>query len=89
MFDAVAVLGAQFGQAAREAQRAAMLVEKDGVVFYGTKNGLLLALDAKTGGIQWQHKIGVGVVNTVTPLSANEVLATDFDGKVTLVSAKN
>ncbi|MCK7478212.1 MAG: PQQ-binding-like beta-propeller repeat protein [Candidatus Moduliflexus flocculans] len=26
-----------------------MLVEKDGVVFYGTKNGLLLALDAATG----------------------------------------
>lgn len=67
---------------------SAMLVEKDGVVFYGTKNGLLLALDAKTGGIKWQHKIGVGVVNTITPLNANEVLATDFDGKVTLVSAK-
>jgi outer membrane protein assembly factor BamB/predicted MPP superfamily phosphohydrolase len=66
---------------------SAMLVEKDGVVFYGTKNGLLLALDGKSGAIQWQHKIGVGVVNTVASLSANEVLATDFDGKVTLVEA--
>jgi len=67
---------------------SAMLVEKDGAVFYGTKNGLLLALDGQTGAIKWQHRIGVGLVNTVTPLGANEVLATDFDGKVTLVSAQ-
>jgi outer membrane protein assembly factor BamB/predicted MPP superfamily phosphohydrolase len=67
---------------------SAMLVEKDGVVFYGTKNGLLFALDAKTGAIRWQHKLGVGVMNTVLPLSATQVLATDFDGQVVLVEAK-
>ncbi len=67
---------------------SAMLVEKDGVVFYGTKNGLLFALEAKTGAIRWQHKLGVGVMNTVLPLSANQVLATDFDGQVVLVEAK-
>src|SRR5207247_10305671 len=64
---------------------SAMLVEKNGVVFYGTKNSLLLALDAKTGALKWQHKLGTGVVNTVVPLSAKEILTTDFDGKVTLV----
>lgn len=66
---------------------SAMPVGKDGALFYGTKNGLLLALDAKTGALKWQHKLGVGVLNTVVPLSANEILATDFDGKVTLVEA--
>jgi len=66
---------------------SAMLVEKDGVAFYGTKNGLLLALDGRTGALQWQHKTGVGVMNTVAPLNAKEVLTSDFDGKVTLVSA--
>jgi outer membrane protein assembly factor BamB/predicted phosphodiesterase len=66
---------------------SAMLVEKEGVVFYGTKNGLLLALDGKTGAIRWQHKLGVGTVNTVAPLSSSRVLATDFDGQVALVEA--
>jgi outer membrane protein assembly factor BamB/predicted phosphohydrolase len=66
---------------------SAMLVEKDGTVFYGTKNGLLFALDAKTGAIRWQHKLGVGIMNTVLPLSANEVVATDFDGQVALIGA--
>lgn len=67
---------------------SAMLVEKDGVVFYGTKNGLLFALNGRSGAIQWQHKLGVGVMNTVVPLSATQVLATDFDGKVALVEAQ-
>jgi outer membrane protein assembly factor BamB len=65
-----------------------MLVEKDGVLFYGTKNGLLFALDAKTGVIKWEHKLGTGVMNTVVPLSSTRVLTTDFDGQVALVEAK-
>lgn len=67
---------------------SAMLVEKDGVVFYGTKNGLLLALDGATGGIKWKHRVGVALLNTVTPLSAREVIVTDLDGRVTLVSSE-
>jgi len=67
---------------------SAMLVEKDGVVFYGTKNDLLFALDARTGALQWQHKLGTGVMNTVAPLTANQVIATDFDGQVALIEAK-
>jgi len=67
---------------------SAMLVEKDGVLFYGTKNGLLFALDAQTGAIRWQHKLGTGVMNTVLPLSATQILATDFDGQVVLIEAK-
>jgi outer membrane protein assembly factor BamB len=46
---------------------SAMLVEKEGVLFYGTKNGLLFALDARTGAVRWQHKLGTGVMNTVVP----------------------
>jgi outer membrane protein assembly factor BamB len=66
---------------------SAMLVEKDGVVFYGTKDGLLLALDGATGAIKWKHRVGVALLNTVTPLSGREVVVTDFDGRVTLVSS--
>jgi outer membrane protein assembly factor BamB/predicted phosphodiesterase len=67
---------------------SAMLVEKDGVVFYGTKNDLLIALDAKTGTLKWEHKLGTGVMNTIVPLSSTQVLTTDFDGKVALVEAR-
>jgi len=65
---------------------SAMLIEKGGVVFYGTKDGLLLALDAATGAIKWKHRIGVTLLNTVTPLSGTAVVVTDFDGHVTLVA---
>jgi outer membrane protein assembly factor BamB len=64
---------------------SAMLAEKDGIVFYGTKNGLLLALDAATGAVKWKHRVGVALLNTVTPLSGREVVVTDFDGRVSLV----
>jgi outer membrane protein assembly factor BamB/predicted phosphodiesterase len=67
---------------------SAMLVEKSGVVFYGTKNGLLIALDTKTGATRWEHRLGAGVINTVAPLDADRVLATGFDGELILVSAK-
>ena len=67
---------------------SAMLVEKDGVLFYGTKNDLLLAVDAKTGVLKWKYKLGTGVMNTVVPLSATQVLTTDFDGKVALIEAR-
>lgn len=67
---------------------SAMIVEKAGTTFYGTKNGLLFALDGKKGQIQWEHKIGVGVMNTVAPLSSTRVLATDFDGQVVMLEAK-
>ncbi len=64
---------------------SAMLQEKEGVVFYGAKNGLLFAIDALTGELQWEHKFGVGVMNTVLPLSRDRVVATDFDGEVALI----
>lgn len=66
---------------------SAMLVEKDGVLFYGTKNGLLLAIDAASGALRWEHRVGVALLNTVAPLSAREVLVSDTDGKVTLIEA--
>jgi outer membrane protein assembly factor BamB len=65
---------------------SAMITERDGTVFYGTKNGLLFALNGKTGAIEWEHKAGVGIMNTVVPLTGTEVLTTDFDGNITLIS---
>lgn len=68
---------------------SAMLVEKQGVLYYGTPNGLLLAIDPRSGTLLWEHKLGVTVLNTVVPLEdANEVLVSDVDGKVTRVGPR-
>jgi outer membrane protein assembly factor BamB len=64
---------------------SAMLAEKDGVVFYATKNGVVTALDAGSGRIAWQHRFGVGLVNTVVPLAADRVLVADIDGRVGVI----
>lgn len=65
----------------------AMPAERDGTIFYGTKNGLLLALDAATGAVKWRYRVGVALLSTPVPLGGREVLVTDFDGRVTFVEA--
>ena len=78
------ITNAEFGYDINSAQ----LVEKDGVLFYGTKNGLVLALNSSTGEILWKHKVGVTIINTVTPLDSNRVLVNDFDGTTMLIEAE-
>lgn len=64
---------------------SSQIVEKDGVIFYPTKNGMIFSLDSETGKILWQHKITNGFVNTITPISKDKIITTDFDGKVNLI----
>ena len=64
---------------------SAQIVEKDGSIFYPTKNGVIYALNSNTGKILWQHKITNGYVNTITPVCGKEVVTTDFDGKIKLI----
>lgn len=78
------VTNAKFGYDINSAQ----LTEKDGVLFYGTKNGLLLALNSSTGKILWEHKIGVTIINTVNPLDSKRVLMNDLDGKTILIETE-
>ena len=63
-----------------------MPVEKDGVVFGSTKNGLIFALDALSGRVLWKHKIGNSLINTVVPLSKTQVLFTATGGEIGLLS---
>jgi outer membrane protein assembly factor BamB/predicted phosphodiesterase len=64
-----------------------MPIEKDGVLFFGTKNGLIIALDAESGKVLWKHRVGETVVNTLVPLDAHHIIASDLDGRVMLVTA--
>ena len=66
-----------------------MLVEKEGVLFGSTKNGLIFGLDAQSGRLLWKHRVGTGVVNTVLPVSRKEILFTVADGKVGLLSVQS
>lgn len=64
-----------------------MQTEKDGLMFGSTKEGLIFALDGKTGAVIWKHKVGNSLINTVIPLSRNEVLFTATSGEVGLLKA--
>lgn len=66
-----------------------MQVEKDGVMFGSTKEGLIFALEAKTGKVLWKHKIGNSLISTVVPLSGREVLFTATSGEVGLLKVRN
>lgn len=65
-----------------------MQVEKEGVVFGSTKEGLVFALEARSGKILWKHKIGNSLISTVVPLNGREVLFTATSGEVGLLRAK-
>ncbi len=62
-----------------------MPTEKDGVVFFSTQTGHVYALDAQTGQIEWKYRTGVALLNTVVPISNDQVVVTDMDGRVMLV----
>jgi outer membrane protein assembly factor BamB len=79
--DPVWVLDAGFGYDIN----SSMLVEFGGLLFYGTKNGLLLGIDAGSGKLRWKHRAAVGLVNTLCPLDSHRVVLTDVDGNVTLL----
>jgi outer membrane protein assembly factor BamB/predicted phosphodiesterase len=65
-----------------------MLIEKDGQVFFGTKNGKVYAIDPATRKRIWTAKIDNSMVNTVNALSSKQIIASTMDGKVTLLETK-
>ena len=66
----------------------AALVEKNGTLFYGTRNGLLIALNARNGKVKWQYKTGVALLNTVAPIDGRRVVVSNVDGEVMLVETR-
>jgi outer membrane protein assembly factor BamB/predicted phosphodiesterase len=62
-----------------------MPVERGGVVYGSTKNGVIFALDGRSGKLLWKHKTGNAIVNTVYPLNDHECVYTGGDGFVGLL----
>jgi outer membrane protein assembly factor BamB/calcineurin-like phosphoesterase family protein len=59
-----------------------MLIEKDGQLFFGTKNGVVYAIDPVLRKIVWLHKIDNSMVNTVRVLDTRRIIVSTMDGKV-------
>jgi outer membrane protein assembly factor BamB len=61
---------------------SAMISDLAGVVWYGTKNGMILALDSSTGRRCGRVRFGTTPINTITPVNRHEAVITTFDGVV-------
>lgn len=60
--------------------------ERDGTLYFGTKDGFVYALDSKNGNVKWSYRIGPNLVNTVAPISGHQVVATTINGQIILLS---
>jgi len=65
-----------------------MPMGKDGTVFWGTKNGLIIAADSKTGKLKWKYKFQNYLINTVCPIDDYSVIFSNIDGNVGLLVYK-
>lgn len=88
--------------ASREAQQAAwkmncgfgyehvpsMLIERDGLVFFGTRLGVVYCIDPEKRQVVWAHKVDNSMVNTVNVIDAHHVIAATMDGKIALLEVK-
>lgn len=62
-----------------------MLIEKDGVVFFGTRNGVVYCIDPSTQKVIWRYKIDNSMVNTINVVNKHTIVASTMDGKVAVL----
>ncbi len=65
-----------------------MLIEKEGIIFFGTRSGLVYAVEAAVQKTRWAHKIDNSMVNTVQVIDKKNIIASTMDGKVVLLQEK-
>ncbi len=63
-------------------------VEKDGTLFFGTKDGYVYALNAESGATKWIHRVSIALVNNLVPVDDKTVIATAMDGTVTCLTSE-
>jgi len=62
-----------------------MLVEKEGLVYFGTKNGVVYCINPSTKAVVWQHKLDNSMVNTVRIIDHHTLVAATMDGKLAVL----
>jgi len=65
-----------------------MPIEKDGTVFWGTKNGLIIAADSETGKLEWKYKFQNYLINTLYPINNHSILFSNIDGYIGMLVNK-
>jgi outer membrane protein assembly factor BamB/predicted MPP superfamily phosphohydrolase len=65
-----------------------MLIEKDAFIFFGTRNGVVYAIDQKQKTTAWAFKLDNSMVNTVNVINKKNIIAATMDGKISLLQVK-
>ncbi|MFB5945320.1 outer membrane protein assembly factor BamB family protein [Albibacterium profundi] len=58
------------------------IVEHNGLVFVPSHSGLVSAVNADNGAVEWQYKISNAMVNPITPYGKNKILVSSMDGTI-------
>ncbi|UCS95343.1 PQQ-binding-like beta-propeller repeat protein [Echinicola marina] len=59
-----------------------MLIEKEGDVYFGTKNSAVYSINPKLREINWAHKVDNSMANTVSVIDGHSLVVATMDGKV-------
>lgn len=65
-----------------------MLIEKAGLVYFGTRSGRVYAIDPVKRKLSWIRKMDNSMVNTVQVLNGHQLVAATMDGKISLIESK-
>lgn len=65
-----------------------MPIEKEGKVFFGTRSGVIYAVNPKIPEKSWSYKLDNSMVNTVRVLNGHQLIAATMDGKVALLETQ-
>ncbi len=64
------------------------LVEQNGLVYFGTKNGIVYCIDPKQKNTRWAHKTDNSMVNGFRLVASNKLLLSTMDGVISLLKIK-
>ncbi|HVZ26514.1 MAG TPA: PQQ-binding-like beta-propeller repeat protein, partial [Sediminibacterium sp.] len=65
-----------------------MPVEKEGTVFFGTRSGVIYAVNPIIPEKRWSYKLDNSMVNTVRVLNGHQLVAATMDGKIALLETQ-
>jgi outer membrane protein assembly factor BamB/predicted phosphodiesterase len=65
-----------------------MIIEKNGQVFFGTRNGIVYAVDPSEQKLNWRYKIDNSMVNTVNVIHSKKIIAATMNGRICLLEVK-
>jgi len=63
-------------------------MEKNGILYVPTDEGVVYAVDVKTQEVVWAQKLSNAIINNIFPLSNGDILTTSMDGGVFRLSGQ-